>query len=303
MANAALRLVFSLNVGQGSEKYGKTGKMQTEIKRGLEKWSNIVVNQVMFETSDLVYKDIIGRIQKQIIADAGREIQNVASQFSRSVIGVGGRMRGPRGSLTFHAQRSQGYTGPVNLGMPAGVRWAQRSDKYLRWKQKEFGHRDWYLNTGALREYMRHGAAWQDAFGTVEVRVTRNKTGVGKTTLDTGVGFGTAGSTKKFVRRMQVATIKVKAMRNVTTAMLPALINGNVSNYAHDNRGQGGLLSLLDPIAAMRLGGRQKEYRHTVEPFLGFLLTRAIPNAVFKRIEAGLGTNIRATAGRKAGNG
>ena len=65
------------------------------------------------------------------------------------------------------------------------------------------------------------------------------------------------------------------------------------------NPRRSGLLALLGPQTAWRLGGnpRTVPFRPTVQPFLAYFLTRQLPNAVFKRIEQGLAGRLNDSTG------
>jgi hypothetical protein len=88
--------------------------------------------------------------------------------------------------------------------------------------------------------------------------------------------------------KIAIATIRVQAMTRITPGMLPALGGGGLGDFGSNARGSG-LLAMLGERVAWRLGGNPQTvpFRPTIQPFLGYFLTRAMPNAVFKRIEQG----------------
>jgi hypothetical protein len=136
---------------------------------------------------------------------------------------------------------------------------------------------------------MKQAQTWIHAFGPIQVKVIQT-TGLEKPLDEQLGGIGGQGTDKQV---FAAARIEVRALTSITPEMIPALLSGHLSG-GYPNGKQSGLINLIassqsSPQLAYRLGGgRHVPYRATTEPFLAFVLTRSIPNAVFSRIERGL---------------
>ena len=233
-------------------------------------------------------------LRVRIEEDVRAELVNLSRMFRQFIIGAPGSRTAPGGTLTTLAKGDQRPQVSLSSMLPA---WTPRSDQYMERKRDEGIGIGWFDNTGwisssgypdspgFLRQTfagsnggMRRGSdVWEDIFGPVKVRIVRQNNATPEMDLRTG---------KKSVR-MQVARISVAAMGRVDNSMLNA--------YRSNNPRLTAVLNDYDPRLAVRLGVmRNGVYRPTLEPFLDFFLTRALPHTVNERIRKGtLGSVFR----------
>lgn len=262
-------------------------------------FSSALAQDVAINASEEMWVLIKERLERQLAIDAMREVSRMAQLYKQLIIGISGGRSGPYGTLTPAASAASGFETRYQL---RGT-WAPRSQAYLAQKRRAppsgVGHERWFQHHGVLNRSMGAGRTWTAAFGPVKVAVTRvssmsTKDGRGGERFN--AGHTTSGSGQ--VVRVQVANIRVSALEAITPRMLPAIQNGNIDDMPADGR-KTGLIGRFPGDIAIGLGGNEKfvPYRHTVEPFLGFVLTRAIPNAVARRLQDTLGADIRSGEG------
>lgn len=260
-----------------------------------------VVENVSFKyaakTYDRIRQLVEGRVQQDVMAEASWMV----GLFKQGVLGIS--KTSPGGRLTPAHEWASGMRQPSPVA-GAGIQWAPRTSKYMAWKEKHFHHSRWFLNNNvALPSTLGSASNWISYFGPIKVSIRplpRNagRSGPSLGTLSSRVPYQAGRYTRfmsaedsSFHIRTGIANVSVSAMDHITPGMLPALASGNMGSYARDGRSTG-LMGLLPEAAAFRLGGRGKNYRHTIEPFLSFFLTRAVPNALFLRLEQGLKTHL-----------
>lgn len=253
-----------------------------------------MIESLAFNYADGMYEKLKNRLEQQLRKDVENEVQQMAWMYSRFIIGLGGRMRGPIGNITSRAPGGPG----MNLRSATGE-WARRSRKYLQYKRNHFPKHDrWFEYGGKLQKGISKKSTWLAAFGPVRVKLTRNKNfnakdpafaGSYAKRLDAGRNYGHL--------KVGVGKVEVFALRDVTPAMLPALISGRPTDIGSSDGRLTGLTDLIydvDPELGYRIAGRQDRvpYRPTLEPFLAFALTRSIPYAVQQRIVRGLNARL-----------
>lgn len=249
----------------------------------------MLVREIAIDYAEATWKQIVQKISTKITVDVQREITAMAQAYKSSVIGISGKNSGPYGRISFAAEKAEGTEGRASF--TPGGHWAARSASYLKRKRREVGHDRWFEHDGLLKSTMGKSDTWIKAFGPIRVSVIK-RSGVeaqdaGTKRLKTGI------SNQGLSVRIGVATVRVDVFGNLTPAMLPALRSGNIEDVAPDGRTTG-LIGRFPRDIALGLGaGRQVPYRHTIEPFLGFLMTRSMPNAVLRRIQVGLDEDIR----------
>lgn len=305
MANTSkLRLRLNFNFRTGSAK-----------KEKIRTFATAIAQEVMIDASEKVWSQIEGRLQRRIYNDVLAEISNMARLYRQYIIGISGTRVGAYGKLqpvSIFARGAVASDLTYALQSGAAGRWAARGGKhyYLAWKQRHVHHQRWFEHTGLLQKSMSSGRAWLGYFGPIVVTVTRSSltmTDAKRLADSQSTTSARAEALKRFDAaaptrtgselRTHVATIRVEAMRNITPEMLPALLNEDINDMPADGRSTG-LTRLLPKDVAEHLAGSSQEknfvpYRHTIEPFLGFVLTRAIPNAVTRRIQDGIRSDIR----------
>lgn len=279
-----IRLRFTFNQQSGATSRDK-----------IKGFAAVLARDVAIKVAEEKWLDLRDRVSRQIAIDVRREISLMAQRFKIMTIGISGGRSGAIGTLTSASEPAAGFPNPTYR--VSGPRWAPRRPDYLVRKRKDLGHDRWFDARGALGAQIGRAETWLQAFGPIIVQITRKHM---SQTEAAGAGYGNqlggvynAPGQKV---RVSIANIRVAAFENITPRMLPALISGDINDVAPDGRTTG-LIGLFPSSIAFRLGGNERfvPYRHAVEPFLGFVLTRAIPNAVMRRLQEGIGSDIRAT--------
>jgi hypothetical protein len=281
---STLRIRFRFNQQSGKASVEPGGKH-------FGNFSRVLVQQVAVQYGSRTLGLIRDHIESQIQTDVQRELDNMARLLMSHVVGVSGRNSGPTGALGTVAPESEEMRDlglqVKNVSLRGLVRdgWTPRSPYYLKWRSRHDGNTAWFRRHSPGRlDALRSGQTWSAAFGGIAVTVLKH------TDLNQGeqsfnmlkLPYGNPGT------RIGIATIRVAAMSRITPEMLPALAGGSLGNFG-SNPQHAGLLSMLGDPIAWRLGGDpiRVPFRPTIQPFLGFFLTRALPNAVARRIEQG----------------
>jgi hypothetical protein len=275
-----------------------------------------LVEDVAINATNEMWHEIKAKVEKQVGVDAFREISKMARLFKQYNIGISGDRTGAYAPspLTPASLFASGMSGIARYKLGSGREghWPARKRSYLLRKSKPpprgVGHQKWFLHSGLLSSNVGSGKFWTSVFGPVKVDVhrpehmsvgDRDRQAEGQSSRQARASFNArfhvgAPSTSGHVLRVNIATVRVAAMEDITAHMLPSIRTGNVEDYADDGR-ETGLIGKFPKDVAYRLGGNRKfvPYRHTVEPFLGFVLTRAIPNAVARRLQDSLGSDIK----------
>lgn len=297
MSNLRIRFVFNHHTKTSS--VGKGGS------KGVENFSRYIVRQVAFAYSDGLYKKLQRDISRRIKGDIDKELAHMAKLFMSNVVGISGYNRGPTGNMTSLAPKTPGFTQSVSSATNIFGGWAKRSPKYLRWRGRNDyssgGNPSWFRrNSPSVLDKLRAAGTWTGAYGGFVVGVHRHTT---FNYNDTGArAFDNArlGGTKGGAGKVGVATIRVDAMSRITPAMLPAVGGGALNDFGANPR-RSGLLLKLGQGVANRLGGdpqgNRVPFRPTIQPFLGFFLTRQLPNAVLGRVTQGLDGRLRENIG------
>lgn len=222
-----------------------------------------------------------GDMRRRIIQDAERELTNIAFKYRRSVIGISGAYGRTivQTDLDTVANPSRAIGGgSALLTGRVKLNWQARTKKYMDWKQKRGYGTAWFKNEGAWLRDVSFKEGWLSYFGPVRVVLTPSHEQITKANLVTSKTYGKL--------RLKVANIEIRAMSRITPSMLPALAGprGDINQVGNHRA----LMRLLPQPIAWRLG--REPYRPTLEPFLSFALTRAIPNALYRRIQVGFRT-------------
>jgi hypothetical protein len=270
------------------------GKGLVKARKESENTARAIVSNVAVQYAEDTWNEAKDTLRARIEEDVRAELVNLSRMFREYIIGAPGSRTTPNGTLTTLAKGDERPQVSLSSMLPA---WTVRSDQYMERKRAEGIGIGWFDNTGwvsssgypdspgLLRETfagsdggMRRGSdVWEDIFGPVKVRIVRQNNATPESTLRTG---------KKNVR-MQVARISVAALGKVDNSMLSAFRSSNPRLET--------VLDNYNPLLSVRLGVmRNGVYRPTLEPFLDFFLTRAIPHTVNERIRKGtLGSVFR----------
>lgn len=216
--------------------------------------------------------------------DVRAELVHLTKLFRKFIIGASGANPKARGNLTTVSKGTYNPSTSLQSKLPP---WTPRGAAYLRDKQSIVGHKNWFDYDGVLgkafaAENLGGGnylgsTVFEDMFGPVSVQVLRNN-------AQTGTDVGAKLKTGKGKAKLQLGTVRVRALGSVSLQMLQAS-----SSY---NTGLMSLVHAYDPEVGHRLGNAWN-YRPTLEPFLEFFLERSIPQAVTERIRKGvIGGNL-----------
>jgi hypothetical protein len=265
--------------------------------------SRAILERVTLQYAEGMYDEVRKDVQFQLEKDLRAELWHIGSLFRRHIIGYSGRRSQPSGYID---TVTKGSGAPPRMTIASALPpWAPRNAKYLKTKRLAVGHIRWFDNTGwnsetldlryarrrnkvgdsyddagLLKESFTYDA-WETLFGPISVQFRRAR----KLQPTDAVG-GIAIKGKKM--RVQIGTIYVRALGKITPAMLPGFTSGTIRASASGNPGLMGVIAETDPRLAYRLGTmRNNVYRPTLEPFLGYYLTKSLPWAVQRRIEKG----------------
>ncbi|SKB62318.1 hypothetical protein [Sphingopyxis flava] len=274
MADIRLRLFFNLATG---------GSSARTTKRWAATAASTIIQNVAFGYAD-GYREILVRdIQKRVGLDVRAEIANAAARYRRIVIG---HERG----MSVGGLQAMTEGGPRTVPSQ-GIVWKPRSPKYLARKERHLGHTRWFEGwTHHMASMLSKGEMWTEIFGPIKVSVRSGKSpGFGGAVAPNLGGLryrpvAKEGQDPKAIR-IHIGSVEVAALEKITPAMLQSYTKGGIPAAV----AAAGYEEL-----AYRLGGPPAApYRPTLEPFLNFVLTKAIPYAVQRRVQTGLGARIR----------
>lgn len=201
----------------------------------------------------------------------------------------------------------------------SGIKWAKRDRYYLKRKRREGTSGHWFRRTGELQAFlMSRKADWYfGAFGNIRVRFTKSfSDNVSGRSVTRSSAPGRLSST------VQVGRLDVSYFGNITPTMMPGLANMTPVSNPLPHEGVSRLLphneqtwKLHQPSqgyvarravdvrvpadrihrALWRKSYRMKkvwqnqtvrpQHRPAIDPFVSFYMTRAIPNAIWRRTE------------------
>jgi len=264
--------------------------------KGRQRYTNtaaFIARKVAFSYAQDQYEFYKENLEAGIEGDVRRELTNLASLYRRHIIGS--TTDRPTGIIRSVIGGAQSLA--LSSALP---RWAPRNARYLKRKLSATGRASWFDNRGWRTHKGQHWSpsdtgllfaesradTWETIFGPIRVVFRKSRI---LTEADAQAAVIIDGSKKA---KIQIGTVSVYAMNKLTPAMLPALRTGDPSAMTPDT-GNDELMDLVasyDQRLAYRLGQRSsltKRYRPTLEPFLGFFLTRSIPAAIQSRIQRG----------------
>ena len=268
---ATLRLRFVLN-----QATGKKDNKQAMQRAGSE-FAAVIVRQVGLVAAEERYKELTQSIKAELYRDVQQEVERIAYYYNRYVVG--------RAGIRDRAITLKGQTTTVREDMKFG-KWEPLAKSTVRRKK----HSRFFEDKKNLREQTQAGHVWEDAFGPIQIRVVRTKSGL----VDLGGARPYRGLGARGRNNFSVARIEVFALGKITAAMLPDLATGVPAQSGYtDQARRAGMLDMLPggknglryKLANWgRQSGVDAPYRPSLEPFLSFVLTRAIPRAVQSRI-------------------
>ena len=267
---------------------------QREIAASTNAFARLIVDDVAFNIATYSSQQAHRTLAQSVRKAVDQEIATMAMTIGHS-ISVTQARTGPSGVMSAHGQPSKTamdrgwYRDLYNWNRGStGIKWGKRKPSYLRWKQKNGYTSNWWEKDGALKRYLAEPRTYTEAFGPVRVIFDRPKNQArARERLGANPRITASGLTGPIVSEYEVGKLRVIALGNITPADLPSLITENPKDAKPS--GNRNLASFLrDEDARDRLqrpAWENKQQRHVLEPFISFYLTRAIPNAVWRRIE------------------
>lgn len=279
------------------------GEGLVKARQRYDNTARAIMERVTINYAEGMYETMRERVQARIREDVQAELRHMALLFRRHIIGAAGTRLTPSGMLDTVSKGENPPRMAISSALPA---WAPRNAEYLRQKRLATGGIGWFDNRrwrqndtdlryasrvprtgqpydqpGLLFQSMRD-FVWEAMFGPISVRFFRMRK-LEPTDARSGIS---AGRQKRM--KVQIGSIQVRALGKITPGMLPGYTTGTIRASSIGNPGLIQLVSAYDPQLGYRLGTmRNGVYRPTLEPFLGFFLTRAIPHAVTARLAKG----------------
>lgn len=285
----------------------KLGKGLVKARQRYSNTSRAILERVALQYAEDTYDEFRKNVQRQLEIDVRMELDHISGLFAKHIIGYSGRRSAPTGKLTTISKGGNPPSMMISTALPP---WAPRNAEYLARKRNAVGHIRWFDNTGWRQNVpdMRFASArrakvgdgpsdpgllkatfarggWESMFGPISVRFFRARK------LSTEAVKGTISS-KGSKLQIQIGNLQVRAIGKIEPHMLPGFTSGTVRATTTYNGRLMDVVAESDPRVAYRLGRmRNGIYRPTLEPFLGFFLTKSIPFAVERRIaKGGLGS-------------
>lgn len=256
-------------------------------------FARFIVRDVALRTTDRFFKQARANLTRNVEADVRKEIAQMAHMVNKFLVQPE-RATGPKGRITpanptvSDTGRQLGRTNYFDLES-SNANWPERQLKYMKWKNAKSYGSSWWKNTGALQKALSNENIYLNNFGPVVVTFSKVKNQQLETPNKTLPGRQGRTSESFTVGRLEVLTFG-----KVTPDMLPSLATGNVGDVTP--KGGNTLSNLLPNDVGKKLSGassgemgRARQYRPVIEPFLSYYLTRAIPNAIYRRTERAFG--------------
>lgn len=284
----------------------RIGKGLVKARQRYANTSRAILERIGLQYKEDNYDEFRKTVESQLAQDIRNELENMATLYRKHIIGFSGRRTAPSGTLTTYAKGADRPRMPIAAGLPP---WAPRSAEYLKSKRTAVGHIRWFDNTGwnpstldfrlsrraakvgsgpdnpGLLKSMMTRDSWETLFGPISVAFRRAR----NTAPTDAVGVLDQGGKRL---KVQMGTLYIRAIGKIEPHMLPGYTSGFVRASSAGNPRLMNVIAQTDPRLAYRLGTmRNGIYRPTLEPFLGFFLTKAIPFAVARRLQnRGLGS-------------
>jgi hypothetical protein len=280
----------------------RLGKGLVKARQRYSNTARAILERITLQYAEGAYDQFRKDVEMRLEGDVRMELEHMAALFRRHIIGFAGRRTSPSGTLTTATKGGDAPRQSIASGLPP---WAPRNAQYLKTKRMAVGHIRWFDNTGwnahgpdlryarisertgegpdspgLLKSFFK-GESWESLFGPISVRFFRARK------LEPEDAVGNIASKGRHMK-VQIGSFFVRALGKIEPHMLPGYTAGAVRASASGNPRLMNVIAQTDPRIAYRLGTmRNGVYRPTLEPFLGFFLTRALPFAVQRRIEKG----------------
>lgn len=280
---ARLRLEINLKTGIATPSVG-TNRLNGE------NFASTIVRDIGLKVADSRWEAVKRDLRNELKRDVEREIEHIARRYVALTVNAPNR-----GSVVKLTSASQSTSADGNNGSAVTAqfsrKWDSLSPSYVARKRRAGLSPNHFLAaTNSIKPALGSGDSWVDTFGPVKIRVSRitQDTMPAKITNLTG-RYGVSFRKGSEVR-FGIAKVEVSALGRINARMVPALRFDNGPLASETDGRTNGLLGVVSAEGgrqlAYRLGGNSETtpYRATLEPFLGFVLTRAIPTAVGNRV-------------------
>lgn len=297
-----------------------------EVRAVSDRFARMIVNDVALASTEAAYQKNRAALVSSVRRAALAEVSRMAMMISQR-IAVPDKYSGPTGSMSIKEGMSDtakrlGFRATFDRAGTDIGSWPKRQKHYLPWKRRHGHPSKWWELDGDLSDRLKSDELYLKAWGPVNVIFRRPanqqaaRANMKPSFINTAGGPASGQSTSSNVQasithggragrisaEYQVGRLEVATFGRITRQMLPALGQKNMNPYYAKPAGNiDGLAGLLpdDGEGGVRnkLLGRQAQRRYALEPFASFFLTRAIPNAVWRRTE----TLIASSGIRQAG--
>lgn len=287
---------LTINFGFRSDAQNNSSS-QRQIEATTNTFARMIVENIAYNaavySSQQTHRTLVQGVRKVV----DQEIHTMAMTIGHKVAVSKERM-GPSGQMSITGGTSGVSETAKNRGWyrdlynwnrgSTGIKWGKRKPSYLRWKQRNGYTSKWWELDGALQRHLAEPRTYTEAFGPVRVIFDRPKNQQrAREKLGPNPRITASGLTGPVVSEYEVGKLRVIAFGNITPQDLPSLRTENPRDAKP--AGKRNLASYLrDEDARNRLtrpAWEDSQQRHVLEPFVSFYLTRAIPNAVWRRIE------------------
>lgn len=258
--------------------------VQRKIRAGGLGFARMLVDDVAYTTAETAATTARRTLSTSIARVVNSEISRMATQIGK-FLALPDKYAGPNGVMSIKGRMSEtarNLWGRNELfdRKSTGIKWAKRTDKYLRWKRRSGWPARWWELTGSLSESLSNPAFYAENFGPVRVTFRRTLPAHKPERITL------SGQSARPSMVYDVGQVRVSFLNRITPQDLPSLLSGNPRDAQPSNSlGVARLISDPEVGGKLRTTARGQRVRYALEPFLSFYMARAIPDAVWRRTE------------------
>lgn len=313
---------WNINFRWVSEGAGDKPSLE-KLRSQSSEFARLIVDNVAIAAADETYKRARTALRQDITRIVRNEVNRMARAIGRHLT-VQERRSGPYGPMTMTSgedtnfntmsdqAKARGWSSTFRR-QDTGIRWFKRDPKYLRRKKRNGQSGDWWSKKGELQRYLQGKRAdWYfGAFGNMRVRFTK-----AFTESHSNVNLTRSSVKGRLSSTAQVGRLDVAFFGNITPATMPGLATGTPNSNPLPGLGVASMLPYNDQTVKLMARAQEYEQRYqttekrrltyrkgymnkfvwkrrraggshrpAIDPFVSFYLTRAIPNAVWRRTE------------------
>ena len=320
-------MTIRVNLRLRASAAGALNQTLKPAKDKLDAAGYLIIEDVALSFGKKYINDQVDVFEEQVVNVILAELRKFANMMRKGIVGVPAKQDTPRGVLRVSEMGAGDGPGVDYDVSKSGVHWAPRSQKYLKRKGKTRkhpggrGHTRWFEYDRELWDFLENPTALVASFGPIEVRFIPELKVIdagGYTRQAAGTSAGgqfarkfSGYSNPTFAQKsgapqsevhVKTGRMVVRAFGNITADMLPALLSGDVDDFEGNSQA---LMGLLPDNIKLRLDHKpdgKVPYRMTIEPFVSWFLTRAIPYAVNRRLKQEVSTRAARKAAVRARN-